>query len=135
MFIPILVQNKYKLPKSYVILVSRGEAYEKLSLKKPPSKLMMAPVIFSMAVQIAVQAAFQVAIFVLVQIEPWYVSLAYLCVIQCFFIFLFLFLFTCTWSCWLEKKHTKYNQQLTHIQNSKMYLLKTSRKVIFYTIF
>ena len=42
---------------------------------------MMAPVIFSMAVQIAVQAAFQVAIFVLVQIEPWYVLLAHVCVI------------------------------------------------------
>ncbi|XP_072036622.1 polyamine-transporting ATPase 13A3-like [Amphiura filiformis] len=58
-----------------VLLMSRGGAYEKLSLKKPLSKLMKAPIIFSMAVHIVIQGAFQIAIFYIIQVEPWFIPL------------------------------------------------------------
>ncbi|XP_038078071.1 probable cation-transporting ATPase 13A3 isoform X1 [Patiria miniata] len=58
-----------------ILLVSRGEAYEKISVKRPFTRLMTSPVIFSLVSQIIVVILIQTATFLVLQAMPWYVPL------------------------------------------------------------
>ncbi|XP_022090337.1 probable cation-transporting ATPase 13A3 [Acanthaster planci] len=58
-----------------ILLVSRGDAYDKISVKRPLTKLMTSPVIFSLISQIIIIALIQTATFLLLQAMPWYVPL------------------------------------------------------------
>ncbi|XP_022090369.1 probable cation-transporting ATPase 13A3 [Acanthaster planci] len=58
-----------------VLFMGRNDAYHAIAAKKPPSKLVIFPLIFSVVVQVAIQAACQVAIFFILQEQPWFVPL------------------------------------------------------------
>ncbi|XP_022090368.1 probable cation-transporting ATPase 13A3 [Acanthaster planci] len=58
-----------------VLFMGRNDAYHVIAPKKPPSKLAIFPVIFSVITQVAIQAACQVAVFFILQEQPWFVPL------------------------------------------------------------